>query len=130
MRGVLIRWIILTGAIALTSYLIEGIEVRSFLSALSAAAVLGILNALLRPVLVILTLPLNILTLGFFTFLINALLLKMAAGVIPGFDVRGFWAAVFGAIIISIVSWVLNTLIGGRGRVEVIDLKKRGDRWE
>jgi putative membrane protein len=82
-------------------------------------------------VLLIFTLPLNILTLGLFTFLINALLLKMASSVIPGFDVQGFWAAVFGSFIISIISWALNTMIGARGRVDVIDLKRRdGDRWE
>jgi putative membrane protein len=130
MTGLLIRWLILTASILVTSYLLKGIVVGSFLSAFSAAAVLGILNALLRPVLIILTLPINILTLGLFTFLINAFLLKVVAGVIPGFDVQGFWTAVFGALIISIVSWALNSLIGGRGNVEVIDLKKRGNRWE
>lgn len=130
MRGLLIRWIILTGAIAVTPYVVKGIHVRSFLTALLAAAVLGILNAFLRPLLIILTLPVNVLTLGLFTFLINGLLLKMASGVIPGFDVQGFWAAVFGAFIISVVSWALNTMIGGGGRVDVIDLKKRGGRWE
>jgi len=77
-----------------------------------------------------LTLPINILSLGLFTFVINAFLLKMVSGVIPGFDIRGFWPAILGALMISIVSWLLNALIGERGQVEVIDLKKRGDRWE
>jgi putative membrane protein len=130
MAGLLIRWLILTAAILITSYLLSGIVIANFFSAFMAAAVLGILNALLRPVLLILTLPLNILTLGLFTFFINAFLLKLAAGVIPGFDVQGFWTALFGSMIISIASWAMNTLIGGRGSIDVIDLKRRGDRWE
>ena len=131
MKGILIRWLILTVAILSAAYLLDGMEVRGFLSAFFAAAVLGILNAVLRPVLIILTLPLNILSLGLFTFVINAFLLKMASGVIPGFEVHGFWPALFGSLIISLVSWLLSSLINDRGRVEVIDLKKRsGNRWE
>jgi putative membrane protein len=130
-KGILIRWLILTVAILSAAYLLDGMEVRGFTSAFFAAAVLGILNAILRPVLIILTLPLNILSLGLFTFVINAFLLKMASGVIPGFEVHGFWPALFGSLIISLVSWLLSSLINDRGRVEVIDLKKRsGNRWE
>ena len=131
--GILIRWLILTAAIIVASYLLEGIHISGFLSAFFAAAILGILNALFRPVLLILTLPINILTLGLFTFIINALMLKMASGVIPGFEVHGFWTAVFGSLIISVVSWLLNSFISDRGRVERVDyieLKKKGDRWE
>src|SRR5512136_211180 len=133
MKGLLIRWLILTVAILASAYLIEGIHVSGFWSAFWAAAVLGILNALFRPILIILTLPINILTLGLFTFLINALMLKMVSGVIPGFEVYGFWTAVFGSLIISIVSWLLNSFISDRGRIERVDfieLKKKGDRWE
>ena len=131
MKGILIRWLILTVAILSAAYLLDGMEVRGFTSAFFAAAVLGILNAVLRPVLIILTLPLNILSLGLFTFVINAFLLKVASGVIPGFEVHGFWPALFGSLIISLVSWLLSSLINDRGRVEVIDLKKRsGNRWE
>jgi putative membrane protein len=130
MKGILIRWLILTAAIIVASYLLEGIQVKGFFSAFFAAAILGILNAFFRPILIVLTLPINILTLGLFTFIINALLLKMASGVISGFDVQGFWAAIFGSIIISVVSWALNSFISPKGRVEYIDLKKKGDRWE
>jgi putative membrane protein len=130
MRGILVRWLILTLAVLSAAYLLNGIEVRDFLSAFLAAAVLGILNAVFRPILILLTLPLNILTLGLFTFVINAFLLKLASGVIPGFEVHGFWTALFGALIISLVSWLLNALISERGTVEVIDLKRRGgNRW-
>jgi putative membrane protein len=133
MMGLLIRWLIVTVAIILASYLLDGIEVKNFFSAFFAAAALGILNALFRPILIVLTLPINILTLGLFTFLINALMLKMASGIIPGFEVHGFWTAIFGSLIISTISWLLNAFISDRGRVErvdVHDLQKRGGRWE
>jgi putative membrane protein len=131
--GLLIRWLILTIAIIVASYLLEGIHISGFFSAFFAAAILGILNALFRPILIILTLPINILTLGLFTFIINALMLKMASGVIPGFEVHGFWTAVFGSLIISLISWLLNSFISDRGRIERVDyieLKKKGDKWE
>jgi len=131
--GLLIRWLILTAAIIVASYLLEGIHISGFFSAFLAAAVLGILNALFRPILILLTLPINILTFGLLTFLINALMLKMVSGVISGFEVHGFWTAVFGSLIISVISWLLNSFISDRGRVErldYIDLKKKGDRWE
>ena len=137
MRGILIRWLILTAAILSAAYLLEGIEVRDFFSAFLAAAVLGILNAFFRPVLILLTLPINILSLGLFTFVINAFLLKLASGVIPGFEVHGFWTALFGSLIITLVSFLLNALIrrepdgnGSHGDDDVIDLNKRGgNRW-
>lgn len=130
MKGLVIRWLILTIAILLAVYLIEGIRASGIHAILLAAAVLGILNALLRPILIVLTLPLNILTLGLFTFLINAFLLKMTSGVIPGFDVAGFWPAVFGALVISVVNWLISTLISDSGRVDFIELRKKGGRWE
>ena len=142
MGWILLRWIVLTVAIISASYLLEGIHVEGFFSALAAAAVLGILNAFFRPILIILTLPINILSLGLFTFVINALLLLMASGVIRGFEVYGFWSAVFGSLIISLVSWLLNTFVSGDKRMEsghyrrrreedYIDLKEtKKDRWE
>ena len=129
--GLLVRWLILTVAIIVASYLIQGIEVNGFFSAFFAAAILGVLNVFFRPILLILTLPINILTLGFFTFIINAVLLKMASGVISGFVVHGFWSAVFGGFIISVVSWLLNSFINDQGRVGYTDLRRRDDgRWE
>jgi len=72
-----------------------------------------------------------VLSFGLFTFIINALLLKMVSGVIPGFDVRGFWTAVWGSLVITLVNWLLHRFINDRGRVEFIDLKKRGrNQWE
>jgi len=133
MRGVLLRWLVLTVAVLIASWLLDGIYVTGLFPAFLAAATLGILNAFLRPLLILLTLPINILTLGLFTFLINALMLKIVSEIIPGFYVYGFWTAVLGALIIGTVSWLLNAFVGGRGRVErtaYIDLQKRGDRWE
>ena len=127
MRGLTLRWLTLTVAILLASYLLNGIYVSSFFSALGAAAILGILNAFFRPIALLLTLPLNILTFGLFTFIVNAVMLKMASGVISGFQVHGFWTAVFGSLLISLASWALNTLISENGRVEVINL--RGTRY-
>ena len=131
MYGIFIRWLILTFSIIVTSYLLDGIHVSGFISAFFAAAILSILNAFFRPILLILTLPINILSLGLFTFVINALMLLMASGVIPGFNVSGFWSAVFGSLLISIVSWALTAFIGERGRVQYIDLRKIDDnKWE
>ncbi len=133
MRGVLLRWLVLTAAVLVASWLLDGIHVNGVFPALLAAAALGMLNAFFRPLLILLTLPINILTLGLFTFLINALMLKIASEAIPGFDVHGFWTAVIGALIIGAVSWLLNLFVGGRGKVErtsYIDLQKKGGRWE
>ena len=150
MNGIIVRWLTLTVAIVLTAYFLDGIHISGFLSALLAAAMLGILNAFFRPIALLLTLPVNILSLGFFTFVINALMLKMASAVITGFDVIGFWSAVFGSLLISIISWLLNSFINDRGTVtsfdseyrarhrqdrpsadDTIDLEHKGDdKWE
>ena len=131
MIGIIIRWLTLTVAIILASYLIEGIRVSGFFSALFTAAILGILNVFFRPIVLILTLPVNLLTLGLFTFVINAFMLKMASGVISGFEVYGFWPAVLGSLIISAVNWFLSSFVNKKGKVEgveredYIDLEKR-----
>lgn len=131
MRGLVVRWIMLAGAIMAASHLLEGIETQGLLPALGAAAMLGVLNVFLRPLLIILTLPVNILSFGFFTLIINALLLKMVSGVIPGFEVHGFWPAFWGALIITLINWLLHSLINDRGRVGYLDLKQKGSgRWE
>jgi putative membrane protein len=148
MPGILIRWLTTTAAIVATAYLLDGIHVSGFFPAVFAAAMLGILNAFFRPIALLLTLPINILSLGLFTFIINALMLKMASGLIPGFDVYGFWTAIFGSLLISVISWLLNSFISEQGTVtsinvkhgrnaargdqdDTIDLEHKGDnRWE
>ena len=130
MQGLFIRWIILTVAIVICAYLIDGIQVSGFLSAIVAGAFLGILNALLRPLLLIITLPINVLTLGLFTFVINAVLLLMVSGVVTGLEIKSFWSALGGALIIALISWALLSFVSDRGRVEYIELKKRSSHWE
>lgn len=133
----LLKWIVLTVSILLVSYLLNGIKVDHFLTAFFAAAVLGILNSIVRPILILLTLPINLLTFGVFTFIINAALLMLVSAMIPGFDIDGFWTAVWGSILISIINAVLNWILrdsrppGPQTPEGVIDLKesKRG-RWE
>jgi len=110
MRGVLLRWLVLTAAVLAASWLLDGIRVDGLLPAFLAAAMLGILNAFFRPLLILLTLPINILTLGLFTFLINALMLKIVSAVISGFTVHGFWTAVIGALIIGSTGFVIKRL--------------------
>lgn len=106
----LVRWLIYAVAIMLLTYVVPGISVRNFYSALVAALILGLVNAIIRPLLLILTLPVNIITLGLFTLVVNALMLWLAASIVKGFDVRNFTAAFFGALILWAVSWVTNAL--------------------
>ena len=119
MRGFLIRSLLTMLAVLATAHLVPGIRVESWLSALGAAVVLGLLNAVLRPLLLLLSLPFIILTFGLFIFVVNAILLALTSVLIPGLYVAGFWSAVFGSLFISIISGLLNFLVGGSGRVEV-----------
>lgn len=131
MKGLMIRWLILALAVMLASYLISGIRVDGFLSALIAAALLAFLNAFFRPILLILTLPINLLSLGLFTFAINAFLLMMVSGVIDGFYVESFGAGLLGSLVISLVSWLLSSFINDRGQVEYITMQKgRDGHWK
>ena len=122
MKGLLIRWLINAGALWLIAFMIKGIEVQSVLAALVAAAVLGIINAILRPIFIVLTLPINILTLGLFTFLLNGFMLYLTSALVRGFDVHGFWAPVFGALILSIVSALTTAFLGDDGRFQRIHI--------
>jgi len=123
--GFLIRLCLNAVALLIVSTVIPGIEVRGVLPALSAAFFLGLVNAVVRPIILILTLPLTILTLGLFIPLINAFLLKLVSLMIQGFDVHGFWSAVFGALLLSLVSGLLSVFINDRGRVEVVVHRQR-----
>jgi len=107
----LIVWLINAVALIAVAYLLPGITVSDFVTALIAALVLGLVNAVIRPVLVLLTLPVTLLTLGLFIFVINGLLFWFVGTFISGFVVAGFWPGVFGAIGYSIVSWALSALL-------------------
>jgi putative membrane protein len=107
--------ILLNGiAILVAAYFLPGLTIDGPEAALLAGAILGIVNALVRPVLFVITLPFTLLTLGLFIFVVNAACLALTAWVVPGFHVDGFWWAVIGALLVSIVSWVLNGLFIGR----------------
>jgi putative membrane protein len=107
----LLVWLINTVALIAVAYLMPSISVSSFGAALLAALVLGFVNAVVRPVLILLTLPATVLTLGLFIFVLNGLLFWAVGSWLEGFTVGGFWAAVFGAILFSIVSWLLSALV-------------------
>jgi putative membrane protein len=107
----LLVWLINAAALMAVAYLLPGISVASFVTALVAALVLGLVNAVIRPVLVLLTLPATVLTLGLFIFVVNGLLFWFVGSFISGFVVAGFWWGVAGAIAYSIVSWALSALL-------------------
>ncbi|MBV9191012.1 MAG: phage holin family protein [Betaproteobacteria bacterium] len=104
-------WLINTIALLAVAYIVPGVNVASFASALVAALVLGLVNAVIRPILILLTLPATILTLGLFIFVINGLLFWFVGSFIQGFVVAGFWWGVLGAIVYSIFSWALAALV-------------------
>ncbi|WP_027994764.1 phage holin family protein [Simplicispira psychrophila] len=109
----LTQWLLSAAALLLVAYLYSGVEVRSFSAALIAAFVIGLFNAVLRPVLVVLTLPVTIVTVGLFLFVINALMFWAAAGVLDGFYVRGFGAALLGSLLYSALGLVIESALGG-----------------
>ncbi|MFA6486321.1 MAG: phage holin family protein [Candidatus Magasanikbacteria bacterium] len=109
--NLLLRWLISAGTLMLVAYYVPGIAVVSFYSALIAALVLGLINAVIRPLALLLTLPVNILTLGLFTFVINALMFWFASSIVKGFYVSGFWPAFWGALIVSVVGWVVGAML-------------------
>lgn len=116
MRGFLIKWVVNTFTLLVIPYIITGIEVGGPMAAVVAALVLGIVNAFIRPVFVILALPIQLLTLGLFTFVVNALMLLIVSGVVKGFTVHGFWPALWGSIVLSIISGVLTWAVKDRSR--------------
>jgi putative membrane protein len=118
MRGLLLRWVLNALALWMTSALIAGIVVDGVFPLFVAALVLGALNTFLRPLLLVATLPINLVTLGLFTFVINGLMLWMTGSVVAGFYVAGFWSALGGAHVHSLISLALNALVSDRGRIE------------
>jgi putative membrane protein len=107
----LLKWLLSAGALLLVAAVFSGVQVQSYSSALLAAAVIALLNTLVRPVLVVLTLPATLLTVGLFLFVINGLMLWAASGLLGGFHVTGFWAAVWGAILYSLIGMAIESLL-------------------
>jgi len=109
----LVCWILNALALLAVAYLMPSIHVAGFAAALIAAAVIGLVNMLIRPVLVLLTLPVTILTLGLFIFVINGLLFYLVGHILQGFEVHSLWTGVLGAVLYSLISWVLTALVLG-----------------
>ena len=111
LRNVIIKWFINAVALGVASWIFPGISFSSLGDLLIASAIFGILNTVIKPVLIILTLPINILSLGLFTFVINAIMLILTAEFLSGFYITGFWSALGGAIVVSLVSILLNMIL-------------------
>ena len=127
MFGFFLRWSINLLALVIAGAVIPGITIQSIPMGIIAAGMLGIVNAVIRPIVLILTLPINLLTLGLFTLVINAAMLMLVAGIAPGFVIESFHAAFWGALLISLISWLLNIFIGGDGTFLFIHRVPKGD---
>ena len=113
MMKLLLVWLINAAALFALPYIFDSIKIESFYTALIVALILSVLNTLIRPILFVLTLPITIITLGLFIFVLNGLLLWFVASFVKGFTIAGFWPAVFGAIVYSFVSWAATSFILG-----------------
>jgi putative membrane protein len=116
----LLVWLINALALLALPYIVPSVQVDSFYTALIAALVLGFVNTLIRPLIVLLTLPVTVLTLGLFIFVINGLLFWFVASFVKGFSVAGFWSAFFGAIVYALISWAASALVFGPPRIVVV----------
>ncbi len=119
--GFIIRIVVYTLALVLAAHVIRGIRLDSLMSAIAAGLLLGLINAIVRPVLVVLTFPITLLTLGLFLLVLNAFCLWLVSVFVSGFHVAGFWPAFWAALLVSVVSWILTALISDSGRVKVIE---------
>jgi putative membrane protein len=125
MRGFLLRWVISALGLWLASAIVPGVHFAGVGTLLAAALLLGIVNAIVRPLLIILTLPITVLTLGLFLFVINAAMLALVAWMLPGMTITGFGPALLASIVISVVSWIASSFIGPHGRFEVLVVRRR-----
>ncbi len=124
--GFLLRVVVNALAIMLAASIVPGIAVDGLVSALAAAVLLGLINAFVRPVLLILTLPITLLTLGLFLFVLNGFCFWLVAWLVKGFHVAGFGSALLGALVVSVVSWIVTALISDSGRVVIITNRPPG----
>jgi len=124
MQGIIIRTLVAMLGLSLASRIVPGVWIEGTGSFILAALLLGLVNALVRPVAILLTLPLTIVTLGLFIFVINAAMFGLVAAFLDNFTVSGFWAAVFGAIIVSITSTIASWYIGPKGRYEIFVIRR------
>jgi putative membrane protein len=125
MAGIVFRILITAFALWLATVLVPGVDARSTGSLVWAALCLGIVNALVRPLVVLFTLPITLLTLGGFLLVVNAGMLALVGWMLDGFDVAGFFSALFGSIVVSLVSWAAASFIGANGRYELLVVRRR-----
>ncbi|TAM47004.1 MAG: phage holin family protein [Gammaproteobacteria bacterium] len=125
MPGFLIRLLVVALGLWLAAELVPGIEITGGWTLLGAALLLGLVNAIMRPLLILLTLPITVLTFGFFLLVINAGTLALVAWALDDFTIAGFWPAVGGGIVVGITGWLASWFIGPRGKVEVIYMRRR-----
>jgi putative membrane protein len=124
MRGLVVRWLVSAAALYITDLIVSGIRIDGVFPLLFAAVTIGVLNAVVRPLVLLFTLPLTILTLGLFTLVVNAFMLWMASKVVVGFTVEGFWSALGGWILMSFFTLVINALVGEQGKVEIVSARR------
>lgn len=124
MNGFLLRWFIGSLGLWLAATVVPGIHVAGVGTLMIAALLLGVVNAIVRPLLIILTLPITVITLGLFLLVINAAMLGLVALLLPGLVVAGFFSALLGSIVISVVGWLASWFIGPKGRVEVLVIRR------
>ena len=125
MAGIVLRLLVVALGLWLASELVPGLEVKGIGALLGAALLLGIVNAVVRPLLLILTLPITVLTLGLFLLVINAAMLGLVAWTFEDFTISGFWAALFGSLLVSVTGWLASYFIGPRGRFELMIVRHR-----
>ncbi|MDH4133646.1 MAG: phage holin family protein [Gammaproteobacteria bacterium] len=126
MPGFLLRLAVAAFGLWLASELVPGIVIEGAWTLVGAALLLGIVNAVVRPALVLLTLPITVVTLGLFLLVVNAGMLGLVAWMFNGFAIAGFWAALLGAMVVSLTAWLASYFIGPRGRIEIIYVQRRG----
>jgi putative membrane protein len=124
MNGFLVRMLITAISLWLAAMVVPGMKLVGLGTVLGAALLLGIVNAFVRPIVILLTLPLTILTLGLFLLVVNAMMLALVSVVFSGFSLGGFWSAIFGAIFVSFFSWLASAFIGTSGRYEVMVIRR------
>ena len=125
MNGIILRTLIIMLGLFLASELVPGVQITGTANFVLAAILLGLVNAFVRPIAFLMTLPVTLLTLGLFLFVLNAAMFALVAAMLDGFAVAGFWAAVFGSIVVSITSTIASWYIGPDGRVEVYVIRQR-----
>lgn len=127
MKGILIRLLVSALGLWLASIVVPGIHIQGGGTLILAAFLLGIVNAVIRPLIIILTLPITIVTLGIFLLVINAATLGIVASLLENFSISGFFAALFGALVVSITSWIASVYVGPKGQFEILIVKKEKD---